>query len=70
MSNKKKGTVAASIFTVLLVAGWVANEWNQRLIDEKGLDPSNQILIQGGQEVEIPQAVPFKPREYIRIAPR
>ncbi|MET3504881.1 hypothetical protein [Halalkalibacter oceani] len=70
MSNKKKGTIAAGIFTTLIAAGWIANEWNQRIIDEKGLDPSDGVIIQGRQEGEVPQAVPFKPREYIRIGPR
>lgn len=70
MNNKQKGLTAASIFLFLCFSGWYANEWNKRMIHDKGLDRPDSYEIQGVDDGEIPQAVPFKPREYIRIGNR
>lgn len=60
---KKKAIVAISLFVVLFVTAWWANEWNERryYIDEQ-TDTFQMLMIDDDSRSER-----FKPREYIKI---
>lgn len=70
MNNRQKGIAAVSIFLLLFSGGWYANDWNKRMIHEKGLDRSGAFNVQGLEERNTRHSEPFQPREYIRISDR
>ncbi|MBP3951342.1 hypothetical protein [Bacillus suaedae] len=68
MKNRHKGLIAISIFLVLFSGGWVANEFNNHRVHEKGLDGFETLNVDDDRIV--PTVTPFGPREYIRIGKR
>ncbi|TWI56365.1 hypothetical protein [Halalkalibacter nanhaiisediminis] len=70
MNNKQKGIVTVGIFLFLFSGGWYANEWNKRMIHEKGMNQSDLYEIQSLEDRNLRHTEPFQPREYIRISDR
>lgn len=63
----RKGLVALSIFTILFIAAWQADSYNDRMIQMYNLDEEheNMGILEAPQQIQ--QLEPFRPREYIKI---